>query len=321
MPLSQVVMRLLSTLAPGDAAVMVFFVLSGHVLWESYRRKDMRLGRDLPDYLSARAYRLFPLIIASGVPLGFLVAAAPAGELVRNMLLLSIRLNGVLWSLQVEVVASVALFAMWGITRGRVWALALCFLGIAAAVPFARGEPAIVFLPAFVLGAGIGGVGPRLWRSRLLMAGGIMTLLFSNIPLGHGSLTRVFEILGAVALVGPVSQGCLPFLRWRVPHFLGAISYPFYLCHPVGLGVADRLLGGTFTGWPYADIAARAVVSIALTVPLAWLLHVLVEVPAQRGRPRLAWASLRAPVLSRRAAARPGGAAVASKDVAGETPG
>lgn len=287
MPAGQVVMRVLSTLAPADAAVMVFFVLSGHVLWESYRRKDMRLVRDLPDYACARAYRLFPLIIASGVPLGLLVAAAPAAELVRNMLLLSTSLNGVLWSLQVEVVASVVLFLVWGVTRGRAWALGLCFVAVTAVVPFTRRDPAIVFLPAFVLGAGLGTVPGRLWRSPVLLAGGVAMLLFANIPLGHGAVTRVFEIMGAVALVGAVSQGRLPFLRRPVPHFLGAISYPFYLTHPVCLEVADHLLHGAFAGWPYADIAARAVVSVALTVPLACLLHVLVEVPAQRGRPRL----------------------------------
>jgi len=38
-----------------------------------------------------------------------------------------------------------------------------------------------------------------------------------------------------------------------------------------------------------AMIAARAALSIALTIPLAWTLHVFVEDPVLRARPRLDW--------------------------------
>ena len=68
-------MRLLSSLLPSDAAVTVFFVLSGHVLWQSFRWKKLRFFADLPDYACARIYRLFPLAIVSALPLGLLTAA------------------------------------------------------------------------------------------------------------------------------------------------------------------------------------------------------------------------------------------------------
>src|ERR1700733_6390234 len=42
MPAMSIVMRVLSALFPSDAAVMVFFVLSGHVLWGSFQRRQYR---------------------------------------------------------------------------------------------------------------------------------------------------------------------------------------------------------------------------------------------------------------------------------------
>jgi peptidoglycan/LPS O-acetylase OafA/YrhL len=45
-------------------------------------------------------------------------------------------------------------------------------------------------------------------------------------------------------------------------------------------------------------IAARAVLSIALTIPLAWALHVFVEDPVLHARPRLnTWPRTRQPLV------------------------
>jgi peptidoglycan/LPS O-acetylase OafA/YrhL len=288
MPAMDIVMRVLSALFPSDAAVMVFFVLSGHVLWESFRRKNFRFLADLPEYACARVYRLFPLSIVSALPLG-LLTSAPAPELVRNMLLMSHSLNGVLWSLQVEVVASFALFALWGVTRGAGWKLLLALVLAFAATPLFRGIGSVVFFPAFILGASISSVPARFWRNRWVLGGGIAVLVFTNVVLGHGGITRCFEMAGATVLVGAVASGDLAFLRKPVPLFLGPISYPFYLTHVIGLAGAEPLLAALAPGSPFVMIAARAACSIALTIPLAWALHVFVEDPVLRVRPRLRW--------------------------------
>ncbi len=291
MPAGAIAMRVLSALFPSDAAVMVFFVLSGHVLWESFRRRNFRFFADLPDYACARIYRLFPLAIVSALPLGLLTNAA-APELVRNMLLLSHSLNNVLWSLQVEVVASFGLFAVWGVTRGAGWKLLLVLLLACAAIPFFRGVGFIVFFPAFILGAAISSVPAGFWRQRWIVAAAVAVLIFMNLLTGHGGVTRCFEMAGATVLVGAVAHGALPFLRCGVALFLGAISYPFYLTHLIGLLVAEPFLGAMSSHSPLVLIAARAVSSIALTVPLALLLHVFVEDPVLRARPRLRWRTL-----------------------------
>jgi peptidoglycan/LPS O-acetylase OafA/YrhL len=286
MPAADIAMRVLSALFPSDAAVMVFFVLSGHVLWGSFRRKDLRFFADLPDYACSRIYRLYPLAIVSALPLGMLTAA-PATELVRNMLLLSNSLNTVLWSLQVEVIASLTLFAAWGLTRGDARKLLLALIVAFATTPFFRGEGAVVFFPAFLLGASISSVPVRFWRYRWLVAGGVTILVFTNVLLGHGGITRCFEMAGATVLVGAVGSGRLRFLRARVPLFLGAISYPFYLTHIIGIAGAEPFLHALPPMAPLLMIGARAVASIALTIPLAWLLHVFVEDPVLRARPRI----------------------------------
>jgi peptidoglycan/LPS O-acetylase OafA/YrhL len=286
MPAADIGMRVLSALFPSDAAVMVFFVLSGHVLWESFQRKQLSFFADLPDYACARIYRLYPLVIVSAMPIG-LLTTAPAAELVRNMLLLSNSLNTVLWSLQVEVVASFGLFALWGLTRGTAWKLLVALVLVFAATPFFRGIGAVVFFPAFILGASIASVPRRLFNRSWILAGGIIVLLFANVILGHGGITRAFEMVGATILVGAVTNGRLPVLRTRLPLFLGAISYPFYLTHLIGLLGAEPFLV-TLPPMPaLAMIAARATTSIALTIPLAWLLHVFVENPVMHARPIL----------------------------------
>src|SRR5208282_2642916 len=116
----------------------------------------------------------------SALPLGLLTAAR-APELVRNMLLLSNSLNGVLWSLQVEVIASLALFAVWGLAKGSVWKLALGLVIAVAAIPFFRGEIAILFFPAFLLGGLISSVNQRVWHLRWLTGSGLVILVFTNV--------------------------------------------------------------------------------------------------------------------------------------------
>jgi peptidoglycan/LPS O-acetylase OafA/YrhL len=281
-------LRTMSVVFPSDAAVMVFFVLSGHVLWGSFQRKEPRFFAGLPNYASARLYRLYPLAIASALPLG-LIVAAPASDLVRNMLLLSYSLNGVLWSLQVEVVASFLLFAVWGLTRGSAWKLTLALTASIAAVPFSNGYLGVFYFPAFLLGASISLLPRWLWQSGWLLAGGTAILVGTNVLLGHTSITRGFEMIGATVLVGFVANGRLAFLRSRLALFLGAISYPFYLTHVFAMAVIEPYMGALPPMPALALIAAYAVASIAVTTPLAWLLHVFIENPMMRARPQLDW--------------------------------
>jgi peptidoglycan/LPS O-acetylase OafA/YrhL len=62
MPARDITYRLLNTVFASDAAVTVFSVLSGHVLWQSFVRNRLD-GQGLADYILSRIWRLYPLII------------------------------------------------------------------------------------------------------------------------------------------------------------------------------------------------------------------------------------------------------------------
>jgi peptidoglycan/LPS O-acetylase OafA/YrhL len=278
-------LRLLYLVAPSDAAVTLFFVLSGHVLWESFLR-----GRpgpaEGPDYLVGRAYRLLPVAIASALPLG-LILNASAGELVANMLLLSTSMNGVLWSLQTEVLCSLALFGAWllaGDSRARLVALLLAVL---VAAPAFRGSNLFLFFPAFLLGALVGACPGRIWARRSTLVAGLALLTLASFVLSHGAVARPFEMLGAAVVIACLRARPPALLCARPILFLGAVSYPFYLCHTTGLELAVRLEPALGLADPVARVAVLALLSIPVALALAWFLHVAVERPAMRVRPRL----------------------------------
>jgi peptidoglycan/LPS O-acetylase OafA/YrhL len=125
-------------------------------------------------------------------------------------------------------------------------------------------------------------------------------LVITNLLFGFGGVSRCFEILGATAVVGAVAAGRFRFLRSRTSHFLGAISYPFYLTHPVGLLLAGPVVQSLSLASPFARVFALAVSSIAVAIPLAWVLHVFVEDPLLRARPRIRIADVTAKSGTRR---------------------
>ena len=284
MPAQEIAGRLIHLLFPGNGAVMVFFVLSGHVLWGSFARKQSTAA-DAPDYLAARLFRLLPLVIATTL-LYWLVTFPTPGELIANMVLLSTSMNKVLWSLQVEMIGSLVIFIAWLWAREDRALLAVALCIAAAAVPFFRGNQFVVYLPAFLLGALIHYVPPRVWQSRALLIVALAVLLLPSIVFSYHGVTRLLEILAAAAIIGCVAAQRPPALETAPVKFLGAVSYPFYLVHPLGMAGALNAVG-PLTGMNFLfQFAIYALVSLLISLPLAWLLHVTVEMPALRWRPR-----------------------------------
>ena len=292
MPAQEIAGRLMHLLFPGNGAVMVFFVLSGYVLWGSFARKRPTTA-DVPDYIVARLFRLLPLVVATTL-LYWLVTSPSPGELIANMLLLSTGMNKVLWSLQVEMIGSMVIFIAWLAARNDPIKLFIALCVVAAAVPFFRGNQFVVYLPAFLLGALIHHVPARIWQSRALLVAGLLVLLLPSIVFSYRGVTRLLEILAAVAIVGCVAAQRPPLLESAPIKFLGAVSYPFYLTHPLGMAGALNFIG-PLPGMNFLfQFGVYALVSLLISLPVAWLLHVTVEMPALRWRPRLA----RKPALS-----------------------
>ena len=88
MTATQLAFRLIHEVFDADAAVVLFFV--------------------------RRAFRLLPVSILSGLVMGLLLPFAPS-RIVGSMFLLDIRPNPVLWTLQVEIVGSVAILDAWAL--------------------------------------------------------------------------------------------------------------------------------------------------------------------------------------------------------------
>lgn len=72
---TEIMGRLGHVLFPADSAVVVFFVLSGYVLWESLMRRNAP-PLDIIPYVVTRAYRLLPVSIASALVLGSMISAS-----------------------------------------------------------------------------------------------------------------------------------------------------------------------------------------------------------------------------------------------------
>lgn len=184
----QIAGRLGHVLFPADAAVVVFFVLSGYVLWGSLvRRGSGDLTEFLP-YAVSRAYRLLPVAIASAMALGFLIPTASI-DLVKNALLLSYNINGPIWTLQVEVIGSLLIFAMFAtVVRTTPFLLTIFTAGLAIAAIYNQ-HSLILFLSTFAMGASLHYLPVRWFESRWLMAA-YLPLIFADLLIGHGLIAR-----------------------------------------------------------------------------------------------------------------------------------
>jgi peptidoglycan/LPS O-acetylase OafA/YrhL len=142
-------------------------------------------------------------------------------------------------------------------------------------------------MPAFLLGALIGAIDPKYWRKGWVFYLGLAILLSTNILLGHGGFTRLPEMFGATLVVGCTSVAPLPVLQARISKFLGEISYPFYLIHPMGMIFATAVIAQVPAAPPLLRILLFAVVSIAIAMPTAWLLHIALELPSMNAGRKL----------------------------------
>ncbi|MCW5771678.1 MAG: acyltransferase, partial [Rhodospirillaceae bacterium] len=283
-PWTDVVNRLLNVLFPGDAAVVVFFVLSGHVLMLSLLRREAP-HTELGPFVARRVFRIFPIAIVAAMPLAFLLPTLTAREIVGAMLLFNAKANGVLWSLQVELIGSVLIFAAWAISRlypALVWPVGAIICLAAWRYP----HPFVIFLPAFMLGFVAARLPAGIAGHRLFLVASLCLLLFPQLIYGKSITSIWMAMIGAFGLVASVISRPLRVLDMRPVQFLGAVSYPFYLLHLTGALLALKMFAAF--GWsPRSQhVLVAAVIhvcsSIAIALVLAWIARVTVEVPCMR---------------------------------------
>ena len=292
----------IAVLLDGLGAVVLFFVLSGYVL-----RRSLEPRRQTPwpalaaAFLTARGFRLYPTVIAT-VLLMAAVAALAGGhlyspvEILRNAALLDTTINGVFWTLQVEVVGSALIVVAFLIERRfglgpllalAVFSLPLPFIGLSARD---FGATPMGLLQAFLLGY-LAAAMPRpklagpaaTWGLLALGVGGFYAANVIGNPLFQWS--HLLTEAAAVALVLVLSaEGFERALVWPPLRGLGVLSYSFYALHPLGLGVA-----GVVVGWlggldipAWIGVAVAVLTSVAASIPIAAAMHFLVERPGIR---------------------------------------
>jgi peptidoglycan/LPS O-acetylase OafA/YrhL len=280
-----VVLRILHLVFNAEAAILVFFVLSGYVLTTSLRNMGGGVLGEFAAFGIKRVYRIFPAVIVSFLPLAFFIAL-PAIDYVRNMLLLESTINGVTWTLQVELAGSLLIFLTVLMTKRAPYLLfpLLALLGIL----FLSDYEWVFFrhLPAFFLGCFVGEIRKRLPMHGLLAPLSVLALATADFFFPYGSKPTVaVETVAAVVLIATVGQSrLLRFLDARPFVFLGRVSYSFYLYHLLGALLvlkAMEMLGFALGALnPVPGALLYMVTSIPVAIVLATLSYLLVERPS-----------------------------------------
>lgn len=271
----EIVARLWHSVFPADSAVLLFFVLSGHVLSEALRSKKDPSSEFAP-YVIRRFFRLVPVSLAAAVPLYFLLPSELV-DIIKAALFLDIGLNGVIWSLQVEVIGSLLVFVLWAVRSNfcAVFAAALSLLAY-----YYSSSYIFLFQPAFVLGYFVSQANWRVLNSRWVLAAAVIALMFTDLFLGKAMLSKTIESGAAFLIVAHLRLRPLHLLEHGPSRFLGDISYPFYLCHLIGVLLFNRYFSELAAGKPpMTSVAIMAAVSITIAIVVAWAIHKFVELP------------------------------------------
>ncbi len=308
----------LNVLGNGCAGVTLFFVLSGHVLNLSLSRDSSPLFASFTSFLTRRVLRIWPTmlvclaacaiwLIAVHHPVRYPAASveyhsywqngASLEVYLHDAFFLTYYLNPVTWTLQVEMIAALLFVPMWRATRRSFVLAALLLVGwtvfFLATPLYGFARSGFVFM--FLLGMHAGSFSQ--WLSKRLngqqirwgVIAAFAALCVSNhlIPETHASGWVVSSIAAySVISLLSASEGrtSIPLLDTRLSHFLGRISYSFYLWHFPVLYVLGTLGFATLDPalcqrWPNLLDNLLFAISVLVTIPLAWLSHRALERP------------------------------------------
>ncbi|MGP9812087.1 acyltransferase family protein [Rhodopseudomonas sp. NSM] len=296
----------------GLQAVIFFFVLSGFVLTRSLLKDTRPSVPQATDFVVARLFRLYPAIIFAiglfAVAMTLAGTAIPLSIVLKNMALIDISLNGVMWSLQLEMLAIPLIYAMYLLlSRGMllpnilatIIALTLVVLSFDPSIHKMLGEPPLQFYYAFTFGCfcavASGRLAARLSPSHANLAIAVFIILFFTARplLGHASTWRfLVNALCAWMLIHLVAYGprasLLNVLDHPIAHWLGKLSFSYYLFHFLTITPLwnhPEFLAWTIDGLglprPLVALLVFAVSTMA-ALALAYVCYRFVELPGVR---------------------------------------
>ena len=329
--------RLLRHGLNGHGAVILFFVISGFVLSLSLDRGPRGIPASARRFFMARVFRLYPAIFATVTAFALLYyafgAALPGvtplhysiASLLRNALLLETTVDGVMWTLQVEVLAAALVFFAFHMRRrfgeGAVIVLGMTFVGLAfsrtwtelinADVKPLQGTFAFLF-GMLVPTLGRGFAAPVSRRAAAGITSATVLLFFLARGLFGVRWGMIVEAGAGAAFIALLVYGP-PLSVYRtldlgIVRFFGRISYSFYLFHPVALMVVwkmpDRIGSWIAAGIPPPIITiALWIATSAAIAPLATASYRWVEWPAMKLGRRATGAGVGTPI-TRKGSAR-----------------
>ncbi|WP_322516627.1 acyltransferase [Rhodopseudomonas palustris] len=296
----------------GLQAVIFFFVLSGFVLTRSLLKDARPSAAQATDFVVARLFRLYPAIVFAiglfAIAMALTGTAVPLSIVLKNMALIDTSLNGVMWSLQLEMLAIPLIYAMYLLlfrgaplptTMAAVIAITLVVLSFDPSVHKMLGDPPLQFYYAFTFGCfcavASGRLASRLSPRQANLALTLFIILFFTArPLiGHASTWRfLVNSLCAWMLIYLVAYGprasLLDVLDHPAAHWLGKLSFSYYLFH--FLTITPIWNHPAFLAWtidglglPRLLVALLVfVVSTMAALALAYVCYRFVELPGIR---------------------------------------
>ncbi|MCV2364574.1 acyltransferase [Paucibacter sp. DJ1R-11] len=284
----------------GYLGVNLFFIISGFVIFMTLDR-----CRQPMDFVVSRFSRLFPsywlaiaLTFAVVSSFGLPGKEVSAWQAAANLLMLHgfahvPHVDGVYWTLEVEMLFYIAMFTLYrvgrlsAVHRAIAMFLSLRLIYLACAQFLSIDLPWIfhrtLFLstaPWFALGICVRQLtqlaanshAPATSLKRSITGSVLLALLC--IGWGEGWPMALLATVFAV-LVHAAALGRLPLLRWSLLGWLGAISYPLYLLHEnIGWVLMNQMLA---RGMPTDLTIALA---LAFSLALAHAVTHMVERPA-----------------------------------------
>lgn len=283
--------QVLRMLGNGHGAVIFFFVLSGFVLSLALKRRP----NDTSGFVVNRLFRIYPAVISTILAFvlvylttgGALSPPQSAMHVLANMALFKTDMNGVMWSLQLELIAApfiLASFHAW--RRWGYGALAVLFVALVVLsfvgfwTGLLDGNPPLSALHAFIAGM-LAALHGETWVkkvgwSRLLLGVFIAGFFVTRPVVGWASnWSVIFEVLFACGIVSQLAYG--PFPRRPIPvlSYYGKISYSFYLLHPLSLIAiwSSPALLGTWVRHGVSPVVIALTLFVASVAAITVLAH------------------------------------------------
>jgi peptidoglycan/LPS O-acetylase OafA/YrhL len=318
--------QILLILFNGQAAVTLFFVLSGYVLSLSLQRLPSFSASEIVGFYLKRAFRILPtlwlavlislfllpycsgshvdMISTRWMEMAYSRSPSPY-ELAKHLVGMDSFLNQPLWSLFVELFYSAMFPAIFLLTRGSARAIAMVVLSIFALfLPFPVKRDLNYYLLAFVLGSAVANLAPA--QTQLSRASGVVFLSAATLlllaarrilePVGTpASIVVLLETFASAGIIYSVlfMDKSLRWLNGSPLVHLGNVSFSVYLLHFPALFVVARwyeyFVGIKFIALhPISSDAIVGIITVLMIVPIATLTFRRFELPTQQFGRRLA---------------------------------